>query len=279
MPPQHPLLQISEVDTHIETYLNQIGEITYRFPERDSRCQSFRVVVDNQRWFVKYGNTPHTIGLLKQAVRFHAAIQHEALPRLHNTFATAEGFTLVYNWVDGEGLRPERELAPGEIHPRDRFCALPAAEIVDALNVIYDVHLLIEASGFIAEDFYDGCIIYDFEEKRIQLFDFDHYHPAPFINDRGRLYGSLRFMAPEEFQKGARIDERTNVFMLGRTAFVLLANSSDSRQAWKGNDAMWRVAKKATQPDKHLRYPSVQAFVTAWQAATTQGSIYSKAHN
>ena len=154
-----------------------------------------------------------------------------------------------------------------KVHPRDRFCALPAPEIIDALNVIYDVHVLIEKRGFIAEDFYDGCIIYDFEKKRIHLYDFDQYHPAPFVNDRGRLYGSTRFMAPEEFQKGAHIDARTNVFMLGRTAFVLLANNSDSQDDWKGNEGMWHVAKKATHPDKQGRYQSVQAFVSAWHAA------------
>ena len=267
MPTRHPLLDVTEIDADIETYLNQIGEITYRFPWHDSRCQSFQTVVDNQRWFVKHGSAPQSVTWLKQAVRFHAAIRHKALPQLHNAFVTPNGFTLVYNWVDGEGLRPERELGADEIHPRDRFCALPASEIVDTLNVIYDVHLLIEKEGFIAEDFYDGCIIYDFERKRIHLYDFDHYHPAPFINDRGRLYGSRRFMAPEEFQKGARIDERTNVFMLGRTAFVLLANNSDSRDDWKGNSAMWHVAKKATNPDKQFRYQSVQAFVSAWHAA------------
>ena len=112
MPTRHPLLDVTEIDSDIETYLQQIGEITYRFPEHDSRCQSFRAVVDNQRWFVKHGNTPQTITWLKQAVRFHAAVQHEALPRLHNTFVTSDGFALVYNWVDGEGLRPERELVP-----------------------------------------------------------------------------------------------------------------------------------------------------------------------
>ena len=81
-------------------------------------------------------------------------------------------------------------LSADEVHPRDRFCALPAVEMIDALNVIYDIHILIEKRGFIAEDFYDGCIIYDFEKKQIRLFDFDQYHPKPFINDRGRLYGS-----------------------------------------------------------------------------------------
>ena len=80
-------------------------------------------------------------------------------------------------------------------------------------------------------------------------------------------------MAPEEFQKGARIDERTNVFMLGRTAFVLLANSSDSRDDWKGSEAMWQVVKKATNTDKQLRYQSVQEFVSAWHAAIVTNKI------
>ncbi len=273
MPTRHPLLDVTEIDTDIEIYLNQIGEVKFRFPEHDSRCQSFRAVVDNQHWFVKHGNIPQTITWLKQAVDFNAAVQHEALPQLHNAFTTPDGLTLVYNWVDGESLRPERELRDGEIHPRDRFCALPATEIIAALNIIYDVHVLIEKRGFIAEDFYDGCIIYNFEKKQIHLYDFDHYHPAPFINDRGRLYGSSRFMAPEEFQKGERIDERTNVFMLGRTAFVLLANSSDARDDWKGNAAMWEVAKKATNTDKALRYQSVQEFVSAWHAAIADNPI------
>ena len=273
MPTRHPLLDVTEVDTDIETYLNYIAETTYPFPEHDSRCQSFQAVVDDQRWFVKHSNISQSITWLKQAVRFHAAVQHEALPQLHNAFTTTDGFGLVYDWVNGEGLRPERELNLGEIHPRDRFCALPASEIIDALNVIFDVHVLIEKRGFIAEDFYDGCIIYDFEKKRVHLYDFDHYHPGPFINDRGRLYGSSRFMAPEEFQKGERIDERTNVFMLGRTAFVLLANNSNARDDWKGNDALWHVAKKATNVDKQSRYPSVQEFVSAWHTAIAHGEI------
>ena len=273
MPNRHPLLDVREIDVDIEVYLEQIGEITYRFPVYDSRDQSFQTVVDSQRWFVKCGNTPQNVTWLKQAVRFHAAVQHEAVPQLHNAFTTPNGFTLVYDWIDGEGLRPERELSVDEVHPRDRFCALPAAEIIDALNVIYDVHILIEKRGFIAEDFYDGSIIYDFEKKQVHLFDFDFYHPGPFINDRGRLYGSSRFMAPEEFQKGERIDERTNVFMLGRTAFVFLANNNDSRDAWKGNDATWHVAKKATNVDKQLRYPSVQEFVSAWHTAIANDSI------
>lgn len=40
----------------------------------------------------------------------------------------------------------------------------------------------------------------------------------------GLLPISLRFMAPEEFERGALIDERTTVFTMGRTAFVCLGD-------------------------------------------------------
>ena len=38
----------------------------------------------------------------------------------------------------------------------------------------------------------------------------------------GRMSGSTRFMAPEEFQKGRTIDDRTTVFALGRTMSIFL---------------------------------------------------------
>lgn len=105
---------------------------------------------------------------------------------------------------------------------RHLFCALPVDEIITALDSIYDAHLTIAAKDFIAEDFYEGSMIYDFKQKKMYLCDFDFYHPRPFINERGQLFGSRLFMAPEEFQKYEQIDETTNVFMLGRTALYCL---------------------------------------------------------
>ena len=97
-------------------------------------------------------------------MRFHSAVQHSALPRLRNSFDIPDGLALVYDWVEGECLRsilpPGHEPSPDELHPRDRFCALPADEIIAALDAIYDVHLAVVEQGFIAEDFYDGCMIF-----------------------------------------------------------------------------------------------------------------------
>ena len=59
---------------------------------------------------------------------------------------------------------------------------------------------------------------------RERLCDLDSYRPGPNILDRDRQHGSTRFMAPEEFCRGAQIDERTTVFTLGRAAYVLLSD-------------------------------------------------------
>ena len=75
-------------------------------------------------------------------------------------------------------------------------------------------------------DFYDGAMIYDFDRHRVHAIDLDSYHMGPFTNRMGRMFGSTRFMAPEEFELEATIDERTTVFTMGRTAAVLISDGS-----------------------------------------------------
>ena len=86
----------------------------------------------------------------------------------------------------------------------------------------------------------------------------------------GRLPGSRRLMAPEEFQRGAWIDQVTNVYTLGRTALLLLGDGMASFGGWKGTEEMKEVLQRATDSDRAGRYPSVRAFVDAWRAAARQ---------
>src|SRR3546814_10938396 len=55
----------------------------------------------------------------------------------------------------------------------------------------------------------------------MRLIDLDEYRPGPFTVESDRLPGSTPYMAPEELVHGARVDERTTVFHLGRTAAQL----------------------------------------------------------
>ena len=122
-------------------------------------------------------------------------------------------------------------------------------------------------TGWIAVDFYDGCMIYDFRHQKFHVIDLDLYRDAPFVNEMGRMFGSMRFMAPEEFELGARIDERTNVFTMGRTAAVFLSDGTLDREPFRGSDAQYEVVRRACQDDRNGRYDSMEAFYRAWGQA------------
>lgn len=97
--------------------------------------------------------------------------------------------------------------------------------------------------------------------------DLDTYHQGPFINEMGRLFGSSRFMAPEELQRGATIDQCTNVFTMGRTAALLLGDGTLDRAAFRGHDALYTVVQRACQEERANRFATMTAFYTDWRSA------------
>ena len=270
----HPITEVTEIDVAVETYLRSVGGVFRTFPHQDSGTISYGVFADGERWFVKPSTDPSIIASLRRAQRLNTVVQHRALPRLQNAFSIPGGIALVYEWAPGEVLndarftREQRERDPTNPHVR----SLPVEEILAALDAVFDAHVLMADKGFVASDFYDGCIIYDFEASRTYLCDLDEYREGPFVLDMDRAYGSTRFMAPEEFQRGAVIDQVTNVFNLGRAAAVLLGDGTGGLDAWKGTDAMCRVVERATLADRMLRHESVEEFVGEWRSAAI-GSV------
>jgi len=139
-----------------------------------------------------------------------------------------------------------------------RFRHLPVDEIVHALDTVLDAHAAVANAGFVAVDFYDGAIISISRTAgssvRSRLVSARSYRL-----DRDRQYGSRRFMAPEEFKRGATIDERTTVFTLGRAAFVFLSEGQRGENTTctlAGKSALYDVARVATELDPDKRFAS-----------------------
>ncbi|MFR8674924.1 MAG: hypothetical protein ACLVEO_08740 [Lachnospiraceae bacterium] len=63
--------------------------------------------------------------------------------------------------------------------------------------------------------------MYDFVNGKTTICDIDLFRKQPCVNDMGHMWGNSRFQSPEEHQLGADIDEITNVYTLGATAFAL----------------------------------------------------------
>ena len=275
----HPLLDIEHIEQTPDVYLNSVGNVFAIFDERtqDSGNISYGVQTPQGRYFVKTAGYPddpnpflshsERVSLLRNAVRLRRSCNHRTLPSLHQVIESPIGPLLVYQWVDGELIRVDAAMRDAPRSTFQRFRRLPSQEIIRALDLIYELHHQLAQLGWIAVDFYDGCLIYNFDRQELHVVDLDHYSKAPFINEMGRMFGSSRFMAPEEFELGARIDERTNVFTMGRTAAVLLSDGTLARRPFRGNDALHEVVHHACHDDREKRYDSMAAFFAAWMDA------------
>jgi serine/threonine-protein kinase len=269
------LLDTVRIDEGMSAFLQRIGTVFKVFDKQDSGCVSYGVRIEGTKWFVKHTERPEAIQWMRNAVSFNSELLHRCLPRLRNAFDTANGFALVYDWVEGEVLgTPDFPGAEGRNRPESphyRFRQLPVRDIVAMLSDLYGLHAEIEAKGYVGVDFYDGCILYDFTGRRSHFCDFDHYVKGPFHLQADRNYGSSRFMAPEEFVRGSLIDHRTNVYTMGAAAFVFLADGLRSSGAWKASDELFKVAAKAVSPERDSRHDSLKEFYDDWNAALGAG--------
>jgi serine/threonine-protein kinase len=274
------ILNISNTPELPENFLSKAGVIFARFDQltQESGNVSYGADIEGTRFFVKTAGAPtnkaflqHSdrVFWLKNAVRVSRALQDPVLPRLLNTIESPHGIMLVYEWMPGELIRvPENERSD-PASPYQRFKSLPLNELESALTTLFRVHTEFCTRGWIANDFYDGAMIYDFTNGRLSLVDLDTYRAAPFRNEMGRLFGSTRFMAPEEFKLGAVIDESTTVFNMGRCVDVFLGERVESEAV----DSLVEVGKRACHTDPKNRWSSMREFYDAWLRATANPAL------
>jgi len=268
------LLDARTIDGSVEDFLASLGEVFVVHRGHDSGNTSYGVRIGAHAWFVKHAEADEPISHLESAIIFHGAVRHPVIIPLVGWFRTSAGLAIVHEFRDG--LIVNDPLAPGarpRQHPEStyaRFRQRPVDEISRALDTVFDAHVAVANAGFVAVDFYDGAIIYDFEHQQVHLCDLDMYRPGPYRLERDRQYGSTRFMAPEEFERGATIDERTTVFTLGRTAFVFLSQGQrgeNDAHLWRASPAQYDIARIATELNPDKRFASVIEFLNAWRTA------------
>ncbi|WBB69035.1 serine/threonine protein kinase [Micromonospora sp. WMMD812] len=234
------------------------------FSDQDSGCLSYGVEEAGRRWFVKKAITVRARLSLFRAAQFHSAVQHPAIIRPAQVLDGPDGPLLVYPWYDGTVLNH------ATTHGSDRaalarFQQMPLPDVEAAVTTILDAHVAITAAGHVAVDLYHGCFLYNFGSRQMWLIDLDEYRPGPFTLDADHLPGSRRYMAPEEFVRGAVIDQRTTVYTLGRTIQHLL----DSPHGWRGSPAQSQLAHHATRPAPEDRHPDVVKLVAEWRSTCT----------
>ncbi|WP_143465786.1 serine/threonine protein kinase [Kribbella sp. ALI-6-A] len=261
----------AEITQQPADYLQSLGRVFARFgaDTQDSGNISYGVDTGDARYFCKTAGDPDDQApyldfeargqLLRNAARLATTVRHPLLPDFHQLIESPGGPILVYDWRDGEHLGTPAERRDDPSTPFQRFRALPVERIVAALDRLYDLHADLTAAGWVEGDFYDGALLYDFTQHQLTVMDLDSYVHGPYRNTMGRMFGSTRFMAPEEFALGAPVDDRTTAYVMARTGLVLLGEGD----AFRGTNPQYDVLQEATT----TRYPSYTAYHTAWLRA------------
>jgi serine/threonine protein kinase, bacterial len=278
------LTAVEIIDEDPSAYVRACGTVlrVFNHLSQDSGNVSWLVESEGRRLFVKTAGTTDPpvpgapvpyfdhagrVRLLRNAVDLARSCDHHALAALLNVIESPTGPALVYEAVSGELIHVPSEQRGDPASAYQRLAHLPAAELFGLFDTMLDLHVALAAKGWIAGDLYDGCLMVDFDARKLSVIDLDSYHRGSTTNTMGRMFGSTRFMAPEELELGARLDERTTVFTLGRIVWHFATRLTEDPAEFCGTRGLAGVIQKACQPSPTDRYASVAELGNAWKGA------------
>ncbi len=260
------------------SFLNKYGKVFKVFDEQGSGNISFGIENGNKKYFVKFAGAPKpnyisnretgaanpesAIKFLKAAVNLYMDLKHPNLIKLISAEEIGNGYAIVFEWENAIGIEPKG--SPDYM----KFMQMQTEKKMRAFEDIMEFHAYVAAKGYVALDFYDGGILYDYDKDKVVICDIDLYQKSPFVNADGLgLVGSARYVSPEECVHDEIIDEITNVYTMGATAFALFAYGERSFKAWTLSEKLYNVAKKAVSDERNKRQQSIQQFIQEWRTA------------
>lgn len=275
--------RVAEIDEHPSAFLARHGEVFAVFDARsqDSGNESYGLQVNGEQYFVKtagddarpedgdpvpYLDHAGRVALLRNAIDLATSTGHPALAPFLAVIESPIGPMLVYRWVEGDLIHVPSARREDPASSYRRFAALPAHDLLAAFDQLIDLHHVLAADGWVAQDLYDGCLIYDFGARRLTVVDVDTYHRGPVVNSMGRMFGSSRFMSPEEFELGAVVDQRSTVFTLGRLVWHFGTRLTERGDDFVGTESQRRLVARATDSNRQGRPSTVTEFADAWRS-------------
>ncbi len=284
---------------HDFTWLKRYGTAFWVVDETGSGCICIGMENGDKKYFCKIAgvNTieaevspKESIKLLKESVNLYFNLRHPNLVKMIEDYDYNQFYVVVFEWTEGECLfdhwnfeKYQRDTTIKS--PKEKFKQLSVSKKLSTIDVLFSFLQNVNEKGYVAVDFYDGSIIYDFSTDKTTICDIDLFRKAPVINDRGsEWFGTKRLKAPEEYIKGSVIDEQTNIFTLGALIFEFFGCFSDEEMKqryynnqfspcscsnWQLNEESYQVAVKAVSLNKKERYITFDEFFTEWKRVSS----------
>lgn len=277
------------------SFLKNYGHVFCTFSQNDSGNISFGVDDGKRKFFIKIAgaNTiesfrppQESIESLKKAVPLYDILAHPNLIQLVEHFSHNDLYVVVFKWSAGDCLFDYWNFEkyannPKIVPPKTRFRLLPIQKKVKAFNTIIAFLAHVESKGYVAVDFYDGSIMYDFKQDNVTICDIDFFRQSPTFNDMGKdFWGTKRLKAPEEYVLNAKVDSVTNVFTIGALLLSFFGDYTNDEidkmyknnsfypsrlETWELSKSSYEAVLKAVNPQKANRYGSIAEFWEEWK--------------
>ena len=248
---------------------------------------------NNHRYFVKFagakpvnfdvcnGKTDLAVEWLKNAVMVYRDLEHPSLIKFIEAEEIGGGYAAVFEWTDAVGMEPLNS------PDHERFINMPIEKKLRAFEDILSFHANAAAKGYVAIDFYDGSILYDYRSEKVIICDIDFYQKSPYVGEMG-LWGSTRFVSPEECTHGAVMDEVTMVYTMGATAIMLFGYDAETDvkwreqgvevyrsnkfqdtppKSWQLSTELYTIVRRAVYSEREKRQQTIEQLITEWRAA------------
>ena len=252
------------------SFLGEYGKVFKIFDEQASGCICFGVANGENKYFIKFAGVrtinnhdlpvSDAIARLKAAVPKYEDLSHPLLIRFIEAKSVAGGYMMIFDWFDGESFSIEIPLL------REKYWALPTDKKICIFEEILRFHEYVAKCGYVAMDFNDYSPLYNFGTGELKVCDIDFYAKQSYINGFGKALGDTVIMSPEEFRIGGLVDEISNVYAMGATAFRLFCYDERDRslETWTLNMALYDVAKRAVSDERSERQQSIRQFMEEW---------------
>lgn len=281
VPGVNELLTLTATSEWPEALVARYGTVvtTFDHHSQDSGNVSWIISTDDGDLFVKTAGVPgpvpprvpapylahgDRVRLLRNAADLANSCRHPCLAPLRHVIETPAGPMLVYDRRPGELIGTDQSRRDDASSAYQRLAHLPADDLLSVLDDLISLHEALGEQGWVACDLYDGSLLFDFTTRQLTVVDLDSYHRGPITNTMGRMFGSDRFMAPEEYELGATLDHRTTVYTLARIAWHFGTRLTEHPDQFCGPVALRETLQRALRAEPRRRFASVTDFAGAW---------------
>jgi predicted Ser/Thr protein kinase len=159
---------------------------------------------------------PHFVERFSREARALARLNHPNIITIHDFGEQADQYYLVMEFVAGSNLR--QRLRAGKMAPADVFRVV--ASICDALEYAHE-------EGIVHRDIKPENILLD-RKDRVKIADFGiakllTHKTAQFtLTGPSRVVGTWHYMAPEQLNDPAALDQRADIYSLGVMFYEML---------------------------------------------------------